>query len=302
MAKYKITAPDGNSYVVSAPDNASMNDVLSYAKANYKGASQPQGGTDWKGAVSRSVKDMFQKPAAYAKDLGTNPETMARTIPPLMSTVGGISPVLGGSTMGMAVGQGIRNLALKGLGKPIPSGLQHAGELGGSVLADLIAVPAMKRSYYGGQIGKAEKAAGLVTRAPNKAVTPGTVGKTLNELEAELNDMQRAIGKGPFGGLPKESLAQPAKDAKAIVSQIFKNPKIYEQTPEINVQAARVSQKAQDLINRAVPGRLGPSQAMGKAMTIPNMVERGYQKIPWQAKLGLLGGGVDAVIRKLLGL
>ncbi len=36
MAKYEITAPDGNRYEITAPDSASMEDVLSYAKSNYQ--------------------------------------------------------------------------------------------------------------------------------------------------------------------------------------------------------------------------------------------------------------------------
>lgn len=41
MAKYKITGPDGASYVVNAPDNASEADVMAYAQQNF-GASQPK--------------------------------------------------------------------------------------------------------------------------------------------------------------------------------------------------------------------------------------------------------------------
>lgn len=36
MATYRITAPDGNAYEVTAPDTASQSEVLSYAQANYK--------------------------------------------------------------------------------------------------------------------------------------------------------------------------------------------------------------------------------------------------------------------------
>lgn len=41
MAKYKITGPDGASYVVNAPDDASEADVMAYAQQNF-GASQPK--------------------------------------------------------------------------------------------------------------------------------------------------------------------------------------------------------------------------------------------------------------------
>jgi len=36
MAKYRITAPDGNTYEVNAPDDATQEQVLAYARQNYK--------------------------------------------------------------------------------------------------------------------------------------------------------------------------------------------------------------------------------------------------------------------------
>lgn len=245
--------------------------------------------TDWKGIVGGAVKSSFKKPMAFAKDLGTNPVTMANAMPTALGTLGGVSPIPGGATMGTAAGQGLRDLSLKAMKKPIPGLMQHGLELGGAALGDIAAIPALKKSYYGGQIGEAERAAGVVTRAPTKAVTPGSVGETLNTLEAQLDS-----------GTIKT--AQEAKDAKAVISQIYKNPKIYEQTGEISVQAQRVSKKVQYLINQTIPGRVAPAQALGKAMAIPNAMKRGYQAVPWQVKLGVLGGGTEAVIRKLLGL
>lgn len=50
MAKYKITAPDGNSYEVTAPDSASQDQVLAYAKSNYQKAAAPS----IAGAVNKS--------------------------------------------------------------------------------------------------------------------------------------------------------------------------------------------------------------------------------------------------------
>ncbi len=42
MAKYRITAPDGNTYEVTAPDDATQDQVLAYAQANYKPAPAPR--------------------------------------------------------------------------------------------------------------------------------------------------------------------------------------------------------------------------------------------------------------------
>jgi hypothetical protein len=38
MPKYRITAPDGKTYEVNAPDGASQDDVLAYVKQNYQQA------------------------------------------------------------------------------------------------------------------------------------------------------------------------------------------------------------------------------------------------------------------------
>jgi hypothetical protein len=261
---------------------------------DWKTGKKIQPSVDWKGTIKQGIRSSVQKPFSAAYDLGTNPVSMANAMPPALSAAGGLSPVPGGATMGMAVGQGIRDLSLKAMGKPIPGMMQHGLELGGSALGDIAAIPAMKGAYFGKQIGDAERAAGVITNAPEKAVTPGSVGKTLNEIEPRLDDMMRAQTKGL-------ALAQPAKDAKAIVSQIYKNPRIYEQTPEISVQAARVSKKAQQALNQAIQGRAAPSDAMARAMTIPNMIRNRWNALPWPVKRGIQGYlGIEAV-RKLLG-
>lgn len=245
--------------------------------------------TSLKNVVSKSAQDIFKKPFAYAKNLGTNPEAMASAMPALMGTVGAFSSVPGGATAGTAIGDIIRDLALKGIKKPIPSLAQHGLELGGAAIGDIAAIPFAKKAYYGPKIGAAERAAGVITRAPTKAVTPGSVGETLGNLEAQLD----------AGTI---HTPQEARDAKAVISQIYKNKRIYEQTPEINVQAARVSRKVQDLLNKLVPGRLAPSEAMGKALTIPNAIKDVYTGLPWPIRRGAEAALGWETIRKLLGV
>lgn len=248
--------------------------------------------SNYKQVIGNSIKDMFQKPAAFAKDLGTNPESMANAMPALGGAAGTMLAPWGGTTAGTAAGQGVRDIALTALKKPVPGLLQHGVELGSAALGDVIPVPMIKKSYYGGQIGNAEKAAGVVTRAPMKAVTPGSVGETLNNLEAQID-------AGTINN------PQTAKDAKAVISQIYKNPKIYEQTPEISVQAARVSKKTQALLNKMIPGRSEPAQAMGQAMTIPNAIKNVWTKTPWAVKRAAQGTagvlGVEEIYKLLRG-
>jgi len=122
MANYTVKDPSGNTHVISGPDGSSDEEVLAQAQKLF-----PQK-TDWSKLIGQSAKEAFTTPMRTMKDLATNPETQANLMPALLGTVGGISPIPGGSTMGTAAGQGIRDLSLKALGKPIPSGMRHAGE------------------------------------------------------------------------------------------------------------------------------------------------------------------------------
>jgi len=271
-------------------------ELLSLERERAMSHKQPQK-PDWKQLVTNAAKDSFRVPARAMKNLATRPDQQANLMPFLMGTVGGISPIPGGATMGTMAGQGIRDLTLKTLNKPVPGIMQHGLELGGAAVGDIAAIPYVKGKIYGGQIGKAEEAAGILTRGPIKAVTPGSVGETLNNLEAQID----------AGAI---NTPQAAQDAQAVMSQVYKNPKIYEQTSEISVQAQRVGEKVSKILNnpQMVPGRAVPNAAYSKAMTIPNQLEKVWKTVPWQLKLGLgIGGGVTPtvaayqLIKKLLG-
>ena len=45
MPAYKVTAPDGKTYTVNAPDGASQDDVMAYVQANYQHPTVASGGT-----------------------------------------------------------------------------------------------------------------------------------------------------------------------------------------------------------------------------------------------------------------
>lgn len=242
--------------------------------------------------IGKVAGDVFTKPASAIADLGTNPESMANAMPPVLGTAGAVSPIPGGATMGTATGQGLRDLALKTLGKPIPSGLQHGLELGGAALGDVTAIPGIKANIFGNQIGDAEKATGIVTRGATKAVTPGNVGQTLNDLEAQVDS----------GVI---NTAQGARDAKEVVDQIYGNPHIYEKSPGIQVQSARLSGKVQNLLNTLTPGRAEAASDYATSQTIPNAIGSIYHSIPPVVKKGLGFGlgisGIDRLLQSLSG-
>lgn len=206
------------------------------------------------GMVKQAASDVFTKPAAMAKDLGTNPETMANSMPTALGTLGAVSPIPGGATMGTAGGQGIRDLALKGLNKPVPGIGQHVLELGGAALGDVAAIPGIKSNIAGKQIGKALSDAGL---SEVEKIPPPSQVRTALVLAQKIN------AKGDL--TPAEAVAlKPAMDA--IWKKGWFAQKAYTQyAPDV----AKASGKIQTALN-TIPGRAGPAADMASAMTIPN--------------------------------
>lgn len=236
---------------------------LQKQKASVQEAQKPP--IDWRQVIGSSAKGAFTRPAAFAKDLGTNPVTMANAMPAALGTLGGASPVPGGGTMGTAAGQGIRDLALVALKKPVPSGMQHAGELGLSVLGDAVAIPKMKSAYFGSKIGEAEKAfpgmADVVKEAPpSQARTAVKLaqqlkGQDLSPLEAKR--FQPAMSSVYEKGIPfQKAFKQYSSDFQGASSAVSKG------------------------LNK-IPGRAEPAAAMAKAMTVPNALRDARQAI-WQ--------------------
>jgi hypothetical protein len=291
VAQYKITGPDGNSYQITAPDNAKQEDVLAYAKANYSKAAKPEP-TDWKQVVGTAAKEAFTRPMAAAKDLGTNPTTMAQALPPLMGMAGGFSPIPGGATMGTVGGRQISNAALRALGKPelIPSGMQQVGEAGLSAIGDIAAIPAMKKAYYGGQIGKAEVAAGV--QNIEKEAPPSGMRTAVKFIQALKNKMNT------------ENLTPlEARRIKPAIDTIFR--KGWLEGTEYSSDAADVSKRISTLVNQ-IPGRAAPSAAMARAMTVPNAVGKltpppVRRAITYGFGQGVGGGTGFELIRRLLG-
>lgn len=129
-----------------------------------------------------------------------------------------------------------------------------------------MAIPYAHKAVAGPEIGAAEKAAGVITRAPDKLPTAGTVGEYLNTLESQIDN----------GTI---NTAQSARDAYAGTKYINNNPNLVGKSNEISVQAARVGAKAQALLNKLVPGRGAPAATMANAMKVPNAINRFTGKV-----------------------
>lgn len=289
MAKYRITAPDGGSYEVTAPDTASQDEVLAYAKANYKGSAKSA--TDWKDIIGKAAKESFTRPMAAAKDLGTNPQTMANAMPAVLGTAGGIAYPFGGGTAGTAVGQGLRYGANKLMGKPVPSFGQHTIELGTAALGDVLSGIAQE-GYYGSQIGKAEQTAGL-SNIEKEAPPSGmrTAVKYIQALKNKMNTTPLTI--------------EEARSIKPALDTI--QNKGWLKGTEYSADLYDVHNRIKTLVN-TIPGRAEAAAGMARTMTIPNMGSKLWKAIPQPVKYGAgIGGGATGtvgiyqILKRLLG-
>jgi len=227
------------------------------------------GKPDWQGVVKSAVTEaaMPFRQGTMTRDFATNPVTQAKSVPPLMSAIGGII----GGPMGMTKfgegGRALSDAALAAYGKKeeIPSVASHVGELGTNLVGDVIAAPAIKNAYYGKQIAKAEKnfpgMADVVKEAPPSGPRPAVKfaqqlkGKDLSPLEAKKFQpaMSTIYKKGyPFQG-PLKQYAPDFMEANRSVSAGLNK----------------------------IPGRKAPAQAMAEAMKVPNFVRDNIQTI-WQ--------------------
>lgn len=70
MAKYRITAPDGGTYEITAPDDASESDVLSYAQQQFASSSAPTH-SDFSGVQGGTSTAKMIGPGGWLNERGT---------------------------------------------------------------------------------------------------------------------------------------------------------------------------------------------------------------------------------------
>lgn len=249
-------------------------------------------GTDWGGIVKQALNEAHMGNGSKIRDLMSDPITQAKALPYLAGAAGMIG-LGGGATANMAVAHLLSDAALKSYGREdqIPSVGSQALDVGLAALGDMA-----NAGLAGRAIGKAEKAAGVVTRTPLKLPTSGNVGAALDEMETTLKN---ALASGtPLG-------PQSARDIYSTAKYIANNPNIVGKSSDILVQSSRVKAMAQAALNAAVEGRGAPAAIMATAKTVPNMVKpiiQGTRKLPLWAQIGLGATGAGGLLKAMGGV
>lgn len=243
--------------------------------------------------VKQAASDVFTKPASAIVDLGTNPETMANAMPPVLGTAGAMMPVPGGATMGTAAGQGIRDLALTALKKPVPSLLQHGLELGGAALGDVTAIPAINRSRIGNEIGAVERTAGVPPPQQIPSLPKPMAGQPVS---GGLDNTIQAVERAKSEGMGSPTFWKQIKDQVDSFYGLGKDVKL---TDLDKGKLKYLSAQVQNGLNNAVPGRAPLAADLARSQLIPNAIGNTVRSVPTWGKLALTGLGGDALFRAL---
>lgn len=226
--------------------------------------------------IEKGLNEALMRPGTITRDVMSDPVTQAKALPVLAGTAAAGAGIPMGATIGAVGGRQLSNLALKTYGKSeeIPSGAEQALEAVLSVGGDLTAIPAINRARFGAKIGEAERAAGVITRPPDRLPTAGNVGEYLNTLESQLDT----------GAI---NTPQVARDAYAGTKYINKNPNLVGKSDEINVASARVGRKASEMLNSKVPGRKEAAESLRMSQRVPNAIRAGYDALPGPLKYAI---------------
>jgi len=218
----------------------------------------PQQPPDWKGVIGNALKEASFGKGTMSRGLMApppigNPEMQAQALPYLASTAMAGQLPFGGGTIAMGGGQALRDLSLKAQGKSIPSVGQHASELGGVALGDIMSGLGQK-AFYGMKIGEAEKVGGL---GNVEKMAPASNPRTGIKLVQQINQMESMT--------PEQ-----AKSIQPAFRTIWKSGWVWSDPyKEYLPDVVKASQKVQAALNQ-IPGRGEASKELARVMTMHN--------------------------------
>lgn len=229
-----------------------------------------------------AVNEAFMRPGTSTRDLMTNPITQAKALPALAGAAGGMAPVPFGATMGTVAGRQISNLAMKAYGKPelIPPASSQVLEAGAAMAGDVMALPYIKKSYYGKQIANAEQAAGVPPPQDISSLPRPTGTQTVSSaIDDAVNSIKTAN--------PEKTSPVFWKQLKDQIDFFYQRGRDEVLSNGDRAKLAWLSSKIQEGLNTSIPGRAEPARMMSKSMAIPNAISGAYKALPRRARIGL---------------
>lgn len=254
------------------------------------GFKEDSSGLDWGGVVKDALNEARMGNGSKMRALMTDPVTQAKVLPYLTGAVGSAAPIPFGATVGTVGGRALSDAALAAYGKPeeIPSTGQHVLEGGLALAGDLTAFPAINKSRYGAQVGKAESAGGI-PNLPESLKRPGGPAPTTEWIDSTKQVMDSGEKVTP-------------KFLKQISDQIdfiFKNRKDVPLTGADEAKLAQLNTWAQSKLNSFAPGRAVPAANLARSQIVPNTMVNAVRKLPWWAKGAASVVGGDALLQAL---
>ena len=324
MAKYRVTAPDGSNWEVNAPDGATEDAVMRYAKAQWgtKG-----GAADWKPSDPTEGMNWVEKARAGAGkafvDIGRGVGQMVGAVPqsaideakkldaPLMDTGGGIVGNVGANMLTALVpgGNTVKGAALVGAGlsalQPTATGedrLQNAaigGALGavGAGAAKLIGKGKDAAATRVASLAEKVQAKAAADAAAETASARSLAGRTAQDAYKQLEHLRELNAVGALtpeqSALFKELSDELAKKAqeKLIPSAAMKKEAAQAYKTAMETEAERAAALAAD--------RLSGAEAKNQAMA---RLKRYGPAAAAGALGGAMFGGVGAVAGVPIGL
>lgn len=225
--------------------------------------------------------------------LPQNPKNLLNNLPLATGGIGAVSPIPFGATAGTALGQGARDLILKGLHKPLPSGLQHSLELGGAALGDVTAFPSINRSRIGSQIGEVEARVGVPPPQQIPSLPKPMAGQPVS---GGLDNTIQAVERAKSQGAGSPTFWKQIKDQVDSFYGLGKDVKL---TDLDKGKLKYLSAQVQQGLNAAVPGRSSLAADLAKSQVVPNAIRNVSRSIPWWGKAAATAVGGDALLRVL---
>lgn len=244
---------------------------------------------DWGGVVKDALNEARMGNGSKMRALMTDPITQAKALPYLAGTAGGFSGIPMGATAGQVGGRLISDAALKAYGHPedIPSVGRQVAEGGIAALGDITAFPAFNKRIFGGQVGAAEKAAGVPPPEEIPSLPKPAAGQPVSGgIDSAIESVKSAGGEGT------PTYWKQIKDQIDAFYNAGKDAKLS------NLDRAKLqwlNGQVQKGLNASVAGRAAPAAALARSQAVPNAIEGAWDAIPSSLKWGLgVGGGGGA--------